>query len=521
MVTARIATVENHRGGDETPFFSANDRSRWMTVRALGDQGVYEIDDVIADSRNRIAEHPIHWDSIDKVRHAATDGQMHFYSSKPTLFPTMVAMMYGGLKSITGWEISEQPFLVVRTLLIFVNAIPWAIFLWFAARMINSYPVRDWTRYYVLACAGFGTYLATFGNTLNNHLPAAVCVMVSLYLMSQIWLRRATHWSWYAVAGLVAAFAVANELPALSFFCCVGLACLIRSIQKTLLAFIPAAAVIAIGAFGTNYAAHGTWKPAYAHRSDGQVLATVEGDFANPLDAETLPDEIKQRLPAEFSFQRPVVGRGYWPTTPDDVRRWVVRDGVGSTQIAIVEPEPNRFEIRAWGNWYDYPGSYWLSNNDAQKAAVDLGQESVPLYVFHILFGHHGLFSLTPIWLLSLAGMVALVGGVKLGGHLQLRWLGAMGLAVSIVVIAFYVSRPTIDRNYGGVSCTLRWLLWLAPIWLVCMLPVVDWLAGTRWGKVICFVLLFVSILSASVPMDNPWVHPWLYEIWDWTGLPK
>jgi hypothetical protein len=44
LVTGRVLIVENHRSVDDTPFFSANDRSRWCTVRALGDQGVYEID---------------------------------------------------------------------------------------------------------------------------------------------------------------------------------------------------------------------------------------------------------------------------------------------------------------------------------------------------------------------------------------------------------------------------------------------------------------------------------------------
>jgi hypothetical protein len=77
------------------------------------------------------------------------------------------------------------------------------------------------------------------------------------------------------------------------------------------------------------------------------------------------------------------------------------------------------------------------------------------------------------------------------------------------------------DRNYGGVSCVLRWSLWLTPIWLISMLPVVDWLARSRTGKAICYALLFISVLSAMYPLYNPWVHPWLYEIWDLTGLPK
>ena len=53
------------------------------------------------------------------------------------------------------------------------------------------------------------------------------------------------------------------------------------------------------------------------------------------------------------------------------------------------------------------------------------------------------------------------------------------------------------------------------------MLPVVDWLAKSKTGKAICYLLLAFSILSAAYSANNPWVNPWLYEIWDWTGIIK
>ena len=185
------------------------------------------------------------------------------------------------------------------------------------------------------------------------------------------------------------------------------------------------------------------------------------------------------------------------------------------------DPSLLDYEIRAWGYWYDYPGSYWLTENEENKSLVDRGQESVELYAFHVLFGHHGVFSLTPIWLLSLAGMIALLGGVKFAGRYQMRWLGILAVTISLVVVAFYLRRPAMDRNYGGVTSALRWLFWLAPIWLVSMLPVVDWLASSKSGKFLCYLLFGLSAVSALYSMNNPWVHPWLYEIWELTGLEK
>jgi hypothetical protein len=515
VVTGRVITVGNGQPKEGMPFFSANDRSRWCTVRALGDNGVYEIDAVIAGQTGR------KWDSIDKVRHLGADGQLHYYSSKPPLFPTLVAWNYKILNSLTGWEIATESVLVVRVLLLIVNVIPWGIYLWFVARMINRIPVRDWTRYFVLACAGFGTFLTVFTVSLNNHLPAAVCAMMSLYLMSEMFRKKNLPWYYFASVGLFSAFVVANELPALAFFACATLVALIHSWQKTVLAFVPAAAVVAVAFFGTNFVAHGQWKPAYAMRGDGAAIVAVTGDFTEALDAGTLPVEIHESIPQELKFKRPTVESGAWPSTPSEVRRWVVRDEITAAQIAILSSDQEQFELRRWGNWYDYPTSYWLSSNDHKKSEVDRGQESMEVYTFHVLFGHHGIFSLTPIWLLSLSGMIALLFGAKMGGSYQMRWLGAMGLTLSIVVITFYVTRPAIDRNYGGFACCLRWLLWLVPIWLMTMLPVVDWLAKSRWGKALCFALLFISAVSAIVPANNPWTLPWLYQIWDLTGLPR
>ena len=514
-VAGRVMVVQNHRAKSDTPFFSANDRSRWATIRMLGDENRYEIDDLMD------IQDPVQWNTIDKVRHVGADGQQHFYSSKPPLFPTVVAWKYKALKAITGWEIKTETLLVVRALLLLINVIPWAIYLWFVARMINSVPVRDWARYYLMACAGFGTYLTAFTITLNNHLPAAICVMISLYLLSEIWRKKDIHWSYFLTAGLISALAVNFELPAAAFFACAGLICLIRSFSKTALAFVPGAALVGAAFFAANFAAHGQWQPAYSQRSDGDVMATVTGDLVSDLDKGTLPTEIRSKASQFLEMKLPKVEIGAWPSTPSDTQRWVVRDQVSSNQFAITSTDGKEFKLHQWQNWYDYPGSYWLSTNDARKSEVDRGQESVELYLFHALFGHHGIFSLTPIFLLSLAGMFALLFGAKMGGQFQMRWLGLMGLALTFVVIAFYMRRPEMDRNYGGVSCVLRWSLWLTPIWLISMLPVVDWLARSRTGKAICYALLFISVTSAMYPLYNPWVHPWLYEIWDLTGLPK
>ena len=77
-------------------------------------------------------------------------------------------------------------------------------------------------------------------------------------------------------------------------------------------------------------------------------------------------------------------------------------------------------------------------------------------------------------------------------------------------------SHEEITRRADG--CTH---LWLTPLWLMTMLPAADWLAGRRWGRVVAYLLLGASVLSASYPALNPWRHPWLYNFMEslgWNG---
>ena len=207
VVCGRIATVENHSASNETPFFCANDRSRWATVRALVDENAFHIDDVIA------RDQAIHWDTIDKVKHIGRDGEMHAYSSKPPLLASVVAAGYFAIKTFTGLSITEDTFIVTRTLLLLLNGTCWFVLLYFLAKTIDCISVRDWSRYYVLACAGFGTFLSTFAVSLNNHLPAAAATMAAVYCITKIVRRSDSRlpqatWRTFLLAGLASTLAL-------------------------------------------------------------------------------------------------------------------------------------------------------------------------------------------------------------------------------------------------------------------------------------------------------------------------
>ena len=144
-----------------------------------------------------------------------------------------------------------------------------------------------------------------------------------------------------------------------------------------------------------------------------------------------------------------------------------------------------------------------------RAAGVDRGERSRLVYATHTLVGHHGVFSLTPIWILSVIGCLVLTRGTDRGWRL----LGALVLALTIVCLAFYISRPLFDRNYGGVSCGFRWMFWLIPLWLLGLVPAVNSLMRSTWGVVLALCLLAVSVFSATYAAWNPWSHPWLFHL--------
>ena len=505
----------------ESPMLSANDRSRWCTIRTLVEDGSYVIDRLVAVKHKKTGRR--FWKSIDMVRHRGTDGKEHYYSSKPTLLPTMLAGEYWLINRTTGATLGSQPFLVMRLMLVITNVLPLLLYFVVLWKLVERLTTNRLAILYTMAAATWATFLTTFAVTLNNHSVAAISVLLATALILHIWLRDTagdpasadnasapSHGLWwlYAGAGLFAAFAAANELPALSFFAAIAVAAAWKSLKLTMLGFIPAVLLVAAGFFGTNYLAHGTFVPAYAHRSDGPVVASVEGDLTDKLDASNekpVPQAIRNAMDSageKLSEQALLL-------VEKPQQRWAIWDRKDHHRYAIV-PSDNGYDIRQWDNWYDYRGSYWTT----QRQGVDRGESSRAVYAFHSILGHRGVLSLTPIWLLAIEGMVLLL----LRPNRTWTLFAVMVLGLTVVCMAFYLSRPMIDRNYGGVCCGFRWMFWFTPLWLLCMVPAVERLAHSRVGRVVALLLLMISVFSATYAASNPWSQPWLFDLGTYAG---
>ena len=537
-LVARVTQVESTSG--KTPFLSANDRSRWSTIRALVEQGTFSLDDIIYKdggeaariaptdpSINPLRQRISDWYSIDMARHRGRDGQEHAYSTKPPLMSVLLAGEYWLVRAITGAQLGDRPLYVGRLMLVISNILPLAAAWWLLSKQIDRLGRTDWGRAIVFTAATWGTLLTPMAVTLNNHLWAAICVIFALAAVVEAWNDEEPRLRPYVVAGLAAALLAAQELPALSLFCLIAASLAWRSPRSALIGFAPAAIVVAVAALGTNYWAHGTLKPAYAHRSDGPVLALLTANHRDDVAAGRATAEMRRQL-SEQNL-----------TLSDDLHirqagegRWQLWDAASQTRYAVRERGTTtsghssdtsndaaksasslsaELEVRRWDNWYDYEGTYWT---DERLAGVDRGEASRAVYAFHSLVGHHGLLSLTPFWLLSLIGC-----GIWAARGSQLcRGIAGVTVVASVVVFGFYMARPLIDRNYGGVSCGLRWMFWFAPLWLVTALPAADALASSRFGRWFALLLLAASVFSAQWSGLHPWSHPWLFDYWTRLG---
>jgi hypothetical protein len=442
------------------PTFGSNDRSRWATVRALVDEGTYAIgrrDPSAVAQDNPYGDCGIvfepGWTSIDRVLRPGDPGEVReFFSSKPPLFSTLVAGEYWLLEKLFGWSLADERgrWLVVRTGLLTINALPFLLYLLVVARLVDRLGATEWGKLFVLAAACFGSYLTTFAITLNNHTPAACSALFALAAALRIWTEpRAPAWC-FLVAGLFGAFTACLELPALAFTALLFGVILLRAPLRTLLFFLPPALLLGWAFFYTNFLAIGRWMPAY-------------GEFGGP--------------------------------------------------------------------WYEYEGSIWKLYPGEARLGIEWAsqKEDRLVYAFHFLLGHHGVFSLSPVWVLAIVGAVGSAwSAVKpRPGEAAapddrtraLRLIAVLTLILTAVVTAFFLTWQQ-RWNYGGWTSGPRWLIWLTPFWLLSMVPVADWLATRRWGRGVAYALLAVSVLSVSYPAWNPWRHPWIYNFLEFQGGP-
>ena len=341
----------------QRPFLSANDRSRWMTIRSLVEHGTYEIDAIVGQPT---------WDTIDMVQHKGRDGKLHLYSSKPPLLATLLAGEYWLIHQFGGATLRDYPYEIGRAMLMTVNILPMALMFVLLARLVE----RVWND-------RLGTNLRRLCGHARND-AQHVCGRAEQphggggqrgggvvrggshcgRRRTAAEIFRAGRFCGRLHRGRRLARSDAGRVP----WALVAMACTAANIDCV----CAGAAVVVAAFFATNWIAHESLRPPYMHRS------------------ETDPNDNW------YKYTYTVNGR----------------------------------EVKSY--WYDRQG-------------IDKGEPSKLTYAFHVLVGHHGIFSLTPIWLLSVAGM-----WMWLRSPDAVRRDLAIGIAaMTLICLVFYIGfRP-------------------------------------------------------------------------------
>ncbi|HEX4341289.1 MAG TPA: hypothetical protein VH062_35515 [Polyangiaceae bacterium] len=145
-----------------------------------------------------------------------------------------------------------------------------------------------------------------------------------------------------------------------------------------------------------------------------------------------------------------------------------------------------------------YKGSYF----GGRRSGIDALFEPKPTYAFNVLLGHHGVFSMTPIFCFSL---------FEIGRRLWKRdrfVQETLVFAISFTVVtAFYIFRT---HNYGGWCVGMRWLVPVMP-WLLVMFAL--WLDRATIGKLKWGLVVAAFAVSAFNVQDGL-TSPFQFSVW-------
>lgn len=134
-------------------------------------------------------------------------------------------------------------------------------------------------------------------------------------------------------------------------------------------------------------------------------------------------------------------------------------------------------------------------------AGIDALNEPKWLYAFNVLVGHHGLFSMTPLYCF---GVYELVRSIK-----ARRWLG-VSLVSAASVLAFLIFFIWRTRNYGGWCVGMRWLV---PIMPLLLLYFGFWLDRVRVTRLL-WMLVLLAFGVSCFNVQDALSSPYQYSVW-------
>ncbi len=377
-----------------------NSASRMATVESLADHGTFVIESsAFVDS------------TADKVM---IDG--HFYSSKPPMLSVLAAGGYYLFSRLTGITFASDRSSCVAFVNILIGVLPYLLTLYFFYRLLELWFKSDRTRSLALMIFTLNYIGLGYAVDINNHTPAACCLLISFYLAYSLAHGNSSRSSFWLLSGFLAGLAATFEFWAGIFTISFAVYLMFFNRRRTLILFLPAAALPVIIHFAVNLTATGSLLPVY------------------------------------------------------------------------LRPE-----------LYQYRSGYWTA-----PTGIDALNEPKYIYFFNILLGHHGLFSMTPVFILS---AWSIIGSVI---HRTGRFRESLTIGIPVLAVILLLGFRT--RNYGGVCAGLRWMILAMPLLFVFTAQWIDEHRSRGWN----YLLAFLALAGLAMLVDIPWANagPWHNSAW-------
>jgi hypothetical protein len=449
---------------------TANDISRYCTVWSLLERGTYAIDDCPweKETQDKVKKADPFWKPEKKIVKYNESAPEHFYSSKPPLFATLMAGVIYPFRALTGVPLDatfEQP-------------------------RVDRYvekpdPDKPGQTHYVPESqppVKWQAYLLYFKPViiLSNVVPYLVFLILYVRLLDRY---APNDWAWF-----LALFAAAWGNYLLVFNSSLN--------NHTVAAY---SAFFAIYAF-IRILNEGSTRPTHF------VMAGFWGAFCacNEIPAGIFGGLLFVVLMSKAPRQTLLY---FVPAAVIPLLAFFATQYLAFGQLKPVYEE---FGTKS----YTYEGSYW--NNPLEFDWFNLHPEPKSIYLLHMTFGHHGVFSLTPIFLFSIYACLRNI----FGRDRPLKAVSWLTFLLTVAMLAFYTWNPK-ARNYGGSTTGLRWLFWLIPFWLV-VLP--TGLAAGQDRKVVRWLSLLAlafSMLSVGYALRSPWTNPWIVDLMEHLNVYK
>jgi hypothetical protein len=399
--------------------FGANDISRWCTVWSLLERGTYAIDDCPwqAKTQDKVLR-----DAPSQVVTKGKEPVQHYYSSKPPLLPTLIAGVLYPFRVATGVPLDR----VAKQ-----ERLPRWVQKPVEGEAGKTEPVLETPKEPV----EWPAYVFYFKPVivLLNVVPLWVMLVLFARLLDRV---AENDWAWF-----FSLFAAA-------------LGTLLFAFDSTLNNHT----IAATSAFFAIYPFLRIWDD--GARSPWYFAAA--GFFAafcacNELPAASFGILLFLVLLARFPAKTLLF---FAPAAAIPCAAFLATQYMAFGQFRPVYEE---FGTKS----YEYYGSYWTT--PLEMDYLNKEPEPYAVYLFHMTLGHHGIFSLTPIFLFSAYGALRLM----FESGARLRALGWLTLVLSVALLAVTIGYPKPLQDfttvalkaarYGGPARGLYWLIWLVP----------------------------------------------------------